>query len=671
MYFSVIDAIFDSEGPLSKIFKGYQLRKGQVCMAKAVYATLLDNKTILVEAPTGTGKSLGAGIPAALKSALTGDTVVYCTANKILQDQLSRIDLPVIAQVINSCCDDPEDEFHFGLIKGMANYVCQNALEESEESGLLPKKTLRVIQDFVESVPVADRAELESFISDQDWAKVSVGPEYCLGKECPVPIVNCHVNRAKAAVNNCHLIITNYHILFIDAEIRKQTGGLVGLLPPYTTVVMDEAHEVPEIAMSFRGYSISYASINKIRSILQRAINQETSQLLKRLNASFNSLQDNFNYLANRFSILVEPIGQDYGAISALYDTANFFRHQAEMLKAHGGEDDSRRVARLRQLGGSCIELATKVQHVSYGMKDPENSSGDGKNVGSFPKDHVFFFERQGQSDKFKLSCKVLDASDWLYKNIFSKKSSVVTSATLSAGKDLSFLAKRLGLKEGTFEQLIVESPFDGSRMLSIVPEDAPDVNSNEFPAYLARKLFDILTSVKGKGVLGLFTSYKNLNEVARLVKLCLPNVLLLVQGTLEKRLLIEHFKAAHKKGQNALILATSSFWQGVDIPGQALSVVFIDKIPFYPPDDPVYWYLSQKDPAAFFKEGVPSAIVRLKQAVGRLLRRDDDYGAVVICDHRLDKKVYGKRIKNAILPEDCFTSSSILDIPEFFAQFE
>ena len=677
----MINQIFGSGGILSNCFKNYRPRAGQVEIAHLVDTCLKEGKHVLVEGPTGTGKSLATGLPAALHSARTGTCIVYCTANKILQDQLIRQDLPLIKTVIDTFVDeDDEDEkegFEFGAIKGMSNYLCVNALEEAEEREALPRKLLRALRDFSDSIDVADVADFETNISDAEWSQVSVGPESCLKGDCPIEISDCHIHKARKRVEQSHLIVTNYHLLFIDAELRKQSGGLIGILPHYSVIVMDEAHEIVDIAMDFRGYSISKYSVTRILNLLKRTANDETVRLTQRLTYAFNELQLAINYLANRSSILEEPLKDDYGAISILSDIEKFLKVQIKAMREHLVEN--KKIARMVQMCQACNKLQHRVSILCYGITYKKNTTeegyydlGDGNNIGIFPNEHVFYFEKRKNSDDFDVRCKVLDASEWLYLNIFSEKKAVITSATLStSGQDLSFMAKQLGLKDKSYSEFVASSPFDGERTLAIIPEENVIHPSNdEFPAYLAKTLYDVLMSLDRGGVLALFTSYKNLNKVKELISLCLPRLYLFVQGDMGKRQIIEGFKKAHEEGRKALILATASFWQGVDIPGEALSIVFIDKIPFCSPEDPVYWYLNKKDPAAFFKYSVPKAAIALKQGVGRLIRSETDYGVVIICDIRLTTKQYGKRLINAVLPSDCFVSSDLKDIPEFFAQF-
>ncbi len=668
----LIDEVFDAEGVLSLLFQSYKSRPGQITMAKTVMACLGDKKHAVIEAPTGTGKSLAAGIPAALHGAAEGSSVIYCTANKVLQEQLYFSDCAIIKKVLDVFTDEgveENDRFQYGLIKGMNNYLCKFALGEAKTNRTVPEDVLNILQDLDETSDVFDRTLLQQDVGDDIWSKVSVGPETCLKDSCSVDKGDCHVYRARKSVKDCHMIVTNYHVLFIDAQIKLASNGEIGLLPEYSFIIMDEAHEVPQIAMDFRGFSISPASINSLKGFLSRASTSQAASISRRMESSFNLLQKKFSEVGRVFSILEEPIGDDFGACTALSDCFKYLRERlAEMRDMVG--IDPKRMKRINQLIASCILLEDRVATVCFGRLEFE--PGNSKALGKFPAEHVFYFEQRPGSEHYKVSCKVLDAAEWLQETVFSRNTVIATSATLSANKSkgLGFIANQLGLQEDQYEGLIVPSPFSGKRALAVVPEGEFDPDHEEFPAYLAKNLFSLIMNMRRGGILALFTSYRNLREVRRLLHICHPQLNVFTQGQDGRRQIIEKFKQAHDRGEKAIILATASFWQGVDIPGQALSVVFIDKIPFCPPDDPVFWYLNKKDSAAFYRHSISEAIVKLRQGFGRLLRSETDYGAMVIMDRRLHTKNYGKRIQDAVFPEDCWTSTRIEDIPHFFADF-
>ena len=246
-----------------------------------------------------------------------------------------------------------------------------------------------------------------------------------------------------------------------------------------------------------------------------------------------------------------------------------------------------------------------------------------------------------------------------------------MTSATLSSKGSLDFIVDQVGLRKGEYDSLVVESPFDPHNVLVVVPPEFPEPNSREHPQAVAAAMETIFSDMKFGGMMGLFTSYRNLQHVAGHFRTRYgDSIPMFVQGEMGKMQIVDHFLREHERGRKAVILATSSFWQGVDIPGQALSVVAIDKMPFSTPDDPVMWHLERTTTTAFTRYAVPLCVIKLKQGVGRLIRRISDYGVVVLLDPRAadEKKRYHKAIQSAF-PEGCYVSSSLKDVSLFLQE--
>lgn len=678
----IVEEIFGSDGVLSRLLPEYRPRQGQLDMAQIVYRNLGQNKHCIVEAPTGTGKSLGAGIPAAIWAALEGKIVIYATANKTLQDQLYFKDLPLIKQVIDEYTEDSEiEEWRFGIIKGFSNYLCLQKYEESKEEKSIGNDRLKIVEDFIESTETGDRADMPIDPGDDVWNKVSTSTDGCYKDKCP-KYDRCFAFKARQQAQSCHFVVTNYHVLFLDRVIRNLTEGKTGLLPYYDAVIMDEVHEVPDIAMSFRGYTYTSGTLNQILGVLRRATgDNEAKNILNNLEVGHKNLLNRFDEEARRSKIIHEPLGDDYSVSAFLGVAANWFADAANQIDRN---EHPTQYWKLKTLQSSCKKLREIVLTFCYGhvskeeiQQDPltlENKKvvrldfGNKEQIGDFPAEHVFYYEanRRGQHN---IHCKVLDASDWLQNNIFNSKIAICTSATIATGGKLSFIAHQLGFEdESKYEGAIVGSPFDGKKVLAVIPDGAPLPSDREFQDYLIDSLHYVVRDIGEGGVMGLFTSYRNLTAVSRGLKKRLKNVQIFVQGEMGKRQIIENFLEEYRKGNKALILATASFWQGVDIPGQALSVVFIDKIPFVTPEDPVYWHLDKEDSAAFIRYAVPKALIALKQGVGRLIRRETDYGVIVLCDKRIQTKSYGKSLLKA-LPEGCFTSNDLSHVIHFLEE--
>jgi len=647
----MINDIFGEGGWLSEHLDNYKTRPGQVELAEAIDLALEEGHHLLAEGPTGTGKSMAYGIPAALHAFTTEQPVVIVTANITLQEQLYHKDLPLIADILDGRLGVEDDEgplprLKFHLVKGMANYVCKDKIAELEAAGVMDD-WFEAIAGWASFTQTGDKSELDVEYPRDIWGSVSCTPDDCTKSECKY-IESCFAFKARGAgQGTAQVVVTNYHMLYTDIMVREATGNQVSMLPPYKVLIMDEAHEAVDIAMSFNGFELSPAVFKWMAKGLTKVAHPDADRhyraIVRCADNFFSNLHGSWSY-----DILRKPLGYDDGLVFALRDAVNFIRAFCEDQPKN---EDSRTVSRLKTMTKSMLKKADEVEGVTMNDRLPEG------NVYYIDKNHKGYIS---------LCCKVVEVQDYLRQHIFSHKTVIAVSATLATGSSFKFIANELGLHKEEYQGHVGESPFNPERVLLVVPDIPAPKQRDQHMASVARVVEHIAKDLKGR-TMALFTSYKALEHVNKHVSQRLKGVKILVQGELPKSRIIEVFK----KEKNCLILATSSFWQGVDIPGQSLSCLIIDKFPFLPPSDPVLKYLEEVIEAdggsAFFEYSIPKAVIALKQGVGRLIRTEEDFGVVVLCDNRIDTTGYGKQFLKAF-PVGHFRSDtgSLADVSGF-----
>jgi ATP-dependent DNA helicase DinG len=654
----MIESIFEEGGELSQHIPGYRVRPGQMDLAALISESLIEKRHVLAEGPTGTGKSMAYGIPAAMHALCTGETVIVATANITLQEQLFHKDFPLISEVLGDLEFDDGTEvppLRVQLIKGMGNYICKDKLTELEVSGV-EEDWLDEISYWESTTETGDKSELDVEYSAQIWGSVAASPEECTKNDCKF-FNQCYLQRARREEDSPHIIVTNYHMLYTDLLIRDQTGGMVSLLPDYWALVMDEVHEAVDIAMAFNGFELTAARLGWLsRAVLKvRDLEAENHYRMLRKCADrfFSMLTD-----VDATDILRRPLGFDGGLVKCLRTAAKFMTTHSNVEDAHT-EDQKRAVARVRALISSFEVAASNIEDVAFGRENEHGSM-------SLPWGSVFYVERDRRSGAQSLCCKVVEVQKFLRDNIFSRRTVVGVSATLTTGGNFKFISKELGLGSSEFESMVVPSPFNPEQMLVVIPDVPPPKKRDEHTSAVCKIVCQVANDIGGR-TMALFTSYRALNEVDKYVRGKLRGVRVLKQGDLPKSKII----AAFKEDSSAVILATASFWQGVDIPGEDLSCLIIDKFPFLPPSDPVLRYLEGmlelEGGSAFFDYSVPKAVIALKQGVGRLIRTETDFGVAVLCDKRIESTGYGKQFLRAF-PKGHFKSQhgDINDVKAF-----
>jgi ATP-dependent DNA helicase DinG len=619
-----------------------------------------------------TGKSMAYGIPAAIFAMATKTPVIITTANITLQEQLYRKDLPMIVQALSDKLEDEDgdtlEDMKFTLMKGMSNYVCMDKISELDRMGT-HEDWFNEIADWAAGSLDGDKSELPVEYPSHIWRNVSSSADECTKSSCK-HFQDCFALKARNT-GGANVVVTNYHMLYTDILVRMATAGNSFILPKHKVVIMDEGHEAVDIAQSFGGFEITKANVQW----LARGMSKMRQPAAKGLMAAVQSCSEKFfGELrgVDTDDIIRRPLGSDEGLVSALKESSKMISDAAGgNSPIEGTEAQRRTIARLRLLAGSMGKMAYDIEGVALGRM-----SESGKPV--LPSGMVYYVDKaspdSGKNTDPRLCCKMVEVQEFLRENLFSLKTVVAISATMASGNNFKFISGEMGLKPGEYESKIIGSPFDPSRMLVVVPSNAPTPKERDrHTAYVCHAVERVVKTLGGR-TMALFTSYRALKAVERHLlerQAHLPMKLqVLTQGRMPKSRIIETFKNTDQ----AVILGTSSFWQGVDIPGQALSCLIIDKFPFLPPSDPVLRYLEDmaeiEGGSIFFNYSVPKAIIALKQGSGRLIRTEQDYGVVILCDNRIDTTGYGKQFRKSF-PNGHYRSSDIEDVGYFLAEMK
>jgi len=591
-------------------------------MAKTVNRGLLEHVHVLAEAGTGTGKSLGYLVPALL----SGQRVVISTATLALQDQLVNKDIPMILEALKS-------DAHVVQLKGRHNYLCRDKLETLRGRLVLARSDdERRLFRWAGATGTGDRAELDFVPPEALWREVDTDADDCIMEACAFfGPQSCHHMRAREAARHADIVVVNHALFFIDLA----SGG--GLIPPYDYAVLDEAHQVEEWATAAFSSSLSRATIGRLLQKIDRsyvfkdALRQE---LRDAADGFARSLADG---PAARY-----PLAKNERAIE-LMDPLQRALYRAENWIA----ENWARGARFPQLGEPVLErrreLLTNAIAAIAQTIERLRLDLDG---------WICWVERESERpDSHAALCAPVTVAPVLRERLFDQTRSVVlTSATIATSGNFDYLRRQVGLEHTPVDELVLESPFDFERQAMLyLPPQQLNPKDPRFAQLAVPVIDDVLRATRGRAFV-LFTSYSVLQDVAAALGPTLPFPYQ-VQGAFPKTQLLDWFRAQ----DNPVLFATASFWEGVDVCGEALSCVIIDRIPFPPPDDPIIAARSalveSQGVRAFDALMVPAAITRLKQGLGRLIRSRSDRGLMCILDGRLETMSYGRRIFESLPP--------------------
>jgi len=630
---------------LSRTHPAYEFRRGQLQMAQAVEQALEEKRHLIVEAGTGTGKTLAYLMPV-IRS---GKRVIISTGTKNLQEQLFYKDVPFLEQALYG---EPATGSRLSVcyMKGRNNYLCRKKLYDLTDqpvlSGLDEIEQYRAIAAWEKTTGTGDRAELAELPeASLLWHKLDARAEACAGQKCS-QCDRCFITEMRRRAMESDIVIVNHHLFFADLAIKLQADGAAdaGILPEAGAVIFDEAHELEDVAGNYFGISISNLRVEDLARDVESSL-QHNRMLSASLSGALGSLRERSQFF---FSLL--PPGEGRFA----------FETRREFLEENGDEFVALNQA-LTRLAGELEGLALKPEEVfNFVRRAQEIQVGLQFALESEDRNTVFWIERRGKgfsprrhrdTEKAKegaqgrqnvfLQATPIDVGPILRECLWSKLDcAVLTSATLAVGGGFDYIRQRLRMEHA--RESVLPSHFDyESQALLYVPPDLPDPRTPQFTLKAAERIRKLLEITRGRAFV-LFTSYAQMNEIHHrlLGEVEFP---MLRQGDAPKSALLEEFRLT----PNAVLFATSSFWQGVDVQGEQLSCVIIDRLPFAVPSDPIVAARVKAIDAdggnAFFQYQVPAAVITLKQGFGRLIRSLHDRGLLVLLDNRILKKQYGR----------------------------
>jgi ATP-dependent DNA helicase DinG len=630
-----VRTFFGRKGLLSKAHANYEFRQGQLEMAEAVESALAERRHLIVEAGTGTGKTLAYLVPAIL----SGKRVVVSTGTKNLQEQLFFKDVPFLRSIF-------ESPLAVCYMKGRANYLCRQKLYDADRepmlAGLDDISEFRIIREWEQTTQTGDRSELTSLREGSStWAKLDARSDLCSGQKC-LQFDRCFITEMHRKASQSDIIIVNHHLFFADLAVRDEAYG--GILPDYAAVIFDEAHEIEDVAGQYFGMSVSNTQIQELvkdTSLISRKKFFSTPELDRSLIHLNDRTEEFFRLFPQEgrqgFRDHDRFLDQHEDAYRELLLSLDLLRAQLELTQ--DAVEDTLPLVRRAALIQQALQFWMKCSDKTY----------------------VYWVERRGRG--LYLQATPIDVSRMLGAHLIDRVESVIlTSATLTVAGSFDYAQTRLGLQNA--RTLHVEGSFNyANQALLYVPPHLPDPRRPEFTLLAANEIEQLLEASRGRAFV-LFTSYQQMRQIYELLKERLEFPMLL-QGSAPRTALIDRFRAT----PNAVLFATSSFWQGVDVQGEQLSCVIIDRLPFAVPSDPVIAArvdaIREEGGNPFYEYQIPQAALTLKQGFGRLIRSTSDRGVLALLDNRITRLQYGKVFFDS-LPAYRFTKK-LEDVQEFF----
>ena len=626
---------FGADSPLKDLLPGFQPRAGQAWMAEAVAETIATTGKLVVEAGTGTGKTFAYLLPALL----SGRKTIISTGTKALQDQLYHRDLPLVGKAIGRPVTT-------ALLKGRANYLCLHRLEQVTEPATALREDIEAVRTWRHYTDTGDKAELTDVAEDSPvWPLVTSTADNCLGQKCP-EYSACHVAKARKAAQEADLVVVNHHLLLADLAMKEE--GFVEFLPGAEAVIIDEAHQVPDLAVQFFGVALGSRELERLVDELRAA--------------TMPYSQGDLNRRVDRLQTAIRELRADAPSQEGRHELGEYAEELREPLQELALALHELQVA-VADLGDASMELEKlHEQLVSAGERLMVLVSDDAW-------DGLRWIEINPRSLRMHLT--PLDVSAKLNGLIDNGYQAwVFTSATLAVGEDFSHFGSRMGLAD--IAGLTFPSPYRVEENgLIFLPSNLPQPSDAGHTDAMLEAVTPLLKLTDG-GMFCLFTSHRALNNAKRWFKAhksALAGRRLLVQGDAPRDDLLRRFR----KAGDAVLLGTGSFWEGVDVRGPALSVVAIDKLPFASPADPLMMarleFIRRQGGNGFMDHQLPLAALALKQGAGRLLRDENDFGVVVLCDPRITGKRYGSKFLECLRPMP--STSEFDDVVAFFKAHE
>ena len=649
-----MEEIFGKNGLIANYHENYEHRIGQIKMAEAVMRAFEEKKHLIVEAGTGTGKTLAYLVPAVAAATGRKQRIIISTGTKNLQEQLMEKDIPFLQKVLPK-------KFSAAYMKGRSNYGCLYRIKKAENQpildGLDEMDYFDQVRHWARETETGDRSELVALPENLPfWSRINAKSEICIGQKCP-DFEPCFITKMRGRAEEADVVIVNHHLFFADLSVRGNQYGKV--LPDYAAVIFDEAHLIEDIAADYFGFQISNFQIEELARdadslpITDAVVLRDLTKVIAKIigladqfwvrfmqgrggDGRFPLLPNSFAQKTRDGGIEATPLGDAYFALDNALER---LETGVDVYSEKMPEAESL-LRRVRQTRFDLDFICTQAE-----------------------KNYVYWMERRGRG--MFLRASPIDVSTLLQEKLFEKIETVVmTSATLSSNGKFDFIKDRLGLEGGKVDTLLAPSAFDYQKQAVIyLPKSMPDPRSPDFTQLAAGEIVKLVNITNGHAFV-LCTSNYSMNALYELVS-SRVNFPCFVQGSMSKAGLLEQFKQT----PNAVLFATSSFWQGIDVQGEQLSCVIIDKLPFAVPSDPIVAartaFIDENGGKSFFEYSVPNAIITLKQGIGRLIRSKTDKGVIAILDSRLRTKSYGKDFLRS-LPSAKITGE-LKDVAEMF----
>ncbi len=631
------EKVFGEGGLISRFHEAYEYRKGQIDMAGKVAEAFAEHRHLIVEAGTGTGKTLAYLVPAIAAAVAQKKRIIISTGTKNLQEQLMEKDLPFLKKILPV-------KFTAEYMKGRGNYACLYRVHKAEDqpilSGLDQLDHFRTISRWVTETKTGDRAELVDLPEDLSfWNRINARGDVCIGQKCP-DFEPCFITRMRARADAADIVVVNHHLFFADLNVRGNQYGRV--LPDYGAVIFDEAHLIEDIASDYFGFQVSNFQLEELARdidnlpIFDAAATREFTKIATKIvgiaeqfwlrftqaknEGRYPLLPDAFRYRSTTGETRPTTLGEAHSVLEAALETLE------EMLEGYA-EDMPEADSLLRRTRQTRFDLEFIANQTE--------------------RNYVYWIERRGKG--YFLRASPVDVSELLREKLFEKvETCILTSATLSSSGSFNFVRERLGLDTAKTGGFTAPTSFDfENQAILYLPKAMPDPRANEFTQMAAGEIVKILGATHGHAFV-LCTSNYSMNALFELVS-SRVNYPCLLQGTMSKAGLLEKFRTT----PNAVLFATASFWQGVDVQGEQLSCVIIDKLPFAVPTDPIVAarsrFIEENGGRAFADYSVPQAVITLKQGIGRLIRSKTDRGVIAILDPRLRTKPYGRNFLQSL----------------------